>query len=106
MPFSTSLLGEYIAKSEQTTALQIYITTYILLGSAFNLLWWYARSRGRLLVNDASTSRVKGIQTEYILGTLACCIALVSSFFSWLLGLVICAGMFAFFALAGRREVS
>ncbi len=44
VPFSTALLAENLQRSapDRLTAILVYLCTYILLGSSFILLWWYA----------------------------------------------------------------
>jgi uncharacterized membrane protein len=105
MPFTNGLLGYSLAQPAQlSTAVLIYIALYILLGTSFNLLWWYASSGRRLLNAEADARQINRVRREYVLGTLTCCIAFVGTFYSWVVGIIVCAGMFGFFAIAGLRD--
>ncbi len=42
VPFTTSLLAEYIGHSEQTVAAMIYMGNFFVIAIFFNLLWRYA----------------------------------------------------------------
>jgi uncharacterized membrane protein len=73
VPFTTSLLAEYIAgpKVNQREVAAIYSGVFILIAVAFNLLWHYAAKERRLLDDAAHPAHVDGINRSFRLGPLA-----------------------------------
>ncbi len=84
VPFSTSLLAEYVTSSEtnQRIVASVYSGVFILVSVFFNLLWRYAAKERRLLDDSAHPARVKGVTDSYRVGpifyALALALALVS----------------------------
>ncbi|HEU5440629.1 MAG TPA: TMEM175 family protein [Ktedonobacterales bacterium] len=70
VPFTTGLLPHYTNPRDETTAAVIYSGNYFVLAIAFNVLWWYASHRGRLLTADHDPAAIQAITRRYRFGPL------------------------------------
>ena len=68
VPFTTSLLAEYIGHSEQRVAAMVYMGNFFVIAIFFNLLWRYAAQGHRLLAYNVSEDEVRSINRTYTLG--------------------------------------
>jgi uncharacterized membrane protein len=69
VPFPTALVAEYVPRpGPAVVAAAVFNGAYIVLALAFNLLWHYAASGGRLLRADAAPEAVEAITRDYRLG--------------------------------------
>lgn len=102
IPVPTALLAEYLPRPELHDAALIYSGTNLVMAVCFDLLWFYASYRGRLLGKNVDLLSALAISRQYALGPLFYLIALglawinvpASIVFNFLLAL--------FFALPGR----
>lgn len=79
VPFSTSLLAEYVTTPSQTdksVVASVYSGVFILISIAFNLLWRYAAKERRLLDAAAHQTHIDTINRSFRFGPLAYVIAL------------------------------
>ncbi len=88
IPFSTALLAEYIGRSEARTAALVYIGTYILADCFFNLMWWSARSKFRLIDKNINPQLLKVLSREHTIALVSYLAAFVIAFFSPVAGLI------------------
>ena len=96
VPFSTSLLAEYIGQNEQQTAIAIYGVTYCLMALVYDLMWNYAY-RNKFTLPNADERILRAIKRIYDVGIFYTLFALVVSHFSVIAGLVLYALMFAIY---------
>lgn len=86
IPFSTALLAEYIERGEARTAALFYIGTYILASGFFNLMWWYAANKYRLIDKSTNPQLLKTMSKEHtramVFYIIAFCLAFISVFAS------------------------
>jgi TMEM175 potassium channel family protein len=71
IPFPTSLVAAHIGdplRGNQQTAMVAYGITMTLTATMFNVVWFYAIRRERLLRDDADRRVVRGISRTFVLG--------------------------------------
>jgi uncharacterized membrane protein len=102
VPFSTSLLAEYVRSSDvtdQRVVAVVYSGMFILVSIAFNLLWRYAAKERRLLDDEAHPTRVKVVTDSYRVGPLFYVVALALALVSIPASLVLNIVLAIYFAL-------
>lgn len=96
VPFSTSLLAEYIGKNEQQIAVAIYGITYCFMALVYALMWNYAY-KNKFTVPDVNDNLLRAIKKIYDIGIIYTLIALAVSFLSVIGGLILYTLMFAIY---------
>ena len=96
VPFSTSLLAEYINQEEQQTAIAIYGVTYCFIALVYYLMWNYAY-KNKFTVPDADEKILKGTKRIYVVGIFYTLFAFAISFASVILALVLYTFMFCIY---------
>jgi uncharacterized membrane protein len=96
VPFSTSLLAEYINQEEQQTAIAIYGITYCFMALVYDLMWNYAY-KYKFTLPDADDRILRAIKRIYDVGIFYTLFAFAVSFVSVIAGLVLYAFMFAIY---------
>jgi uncharacterized membrane protein len=72
LPFPTAVLAEYLPEQVgRNAAVAFYSGTLVVIAVLFNLAWWYAADRGRLLDPKADRKAVRTIFGRYALGPAA-----------------------------------
>lgn len=104
VPFPTALLGAYIQHSQGYVAALIYSGTFIVTALLFNLLWWYAARKGRLLDQQAEAQAVQTITRQYGWGPWLYGAAFVLAPVSVLASIALNLLLAIFFALPGKRS--
>jgi len=102
VPFPTALLSEYIKYQDANVAAAIYSGTYLTIAALFNLLWWYASKKGRLLDKNADLCLVDNISKQYILAPPLYAIAFVFAFIYPAACITMCFVLAIFFAFTGK----
>jgi TMEM175 potassium channel family protein len=87
LPWPTALVAAYIRDPDgRRVAAAVYGLTMVAIAVMFNLVWWYAANRGRLLVPGVDSAAVARASRSYLLGPLvygvAALIALINPFVS------------------------
>jgi uncharacterized membrane protein len=68
LPFTTALAAEYLKDEGERTAVMVYSGWLVVSAVVFNLLWWYAAHRGKLLAPGTSAAVIRGIDRSYLMG--------------------------------------
>lgn len=68
IPFPTALLSEFLGRSGEATATQVYTGWFFITAAVFNRLWWYAATRADLLDPAVDRQAVAGVTRRYNLG--------------------------------------
>ncbi|HLZ71656.1 MAG TPA: TMEM175 family protein [Dehalococcoidia bacterium] len=68
VPFTTSLLSEYIGHREERLAAVLYCGTFVLISLFWNLVWRYAAWRHRLLHSDLDEAAVARLSRRNAVG--------------------------------------
>jgi uncharacterized membrane protein len=90
MPFPNALLAEYLLEPEQQgVAIGVYGLAMMALAVMFNLVWWYAGWRRRLLRPDCDYRLVRKVLNSYLMGPVVYGIGVVLSFFAPVISLII-----------------
>jgi uncharacterized membrane protein len=90
MPFPNALLAEYLLEPEQQrVAIGVYGLAMMALAVMFNLVWWYAGWKHRLLRPDCDYRHVRKVLNSYLMGPVVYGIGVVISFFAPVVSLVI-----------------
>jgi uncharacterized membrane protein len=101
VPFPTSLLARYADQKDAHLAAAVYCGLLTLIAIAFNLVWWYAAHRNRLL-SAGHDGGGQAVTRRYMLGPLLYLVAAGVAFLSVPAALLICVAMALFFALPYR----
>lgn len=102
LPFPTGLLAEYMLHAEGKVAASLYAVTVLAISMAFNGLWLHAIKSSRLLTNNSSlssTTEVRQITEQNRYSPPFYLAAFIASFYSEILGIVICFFAAVFFAI-------
>ena len=99
VPFTTSLLAEYIGHSEQRVAAMVYMGNFFVIAIFFNLLWRYAAQGHRLLAYNVSEDEVRSINRAYTLGPPVYLLCFAIAYFSVPLALGVTIALVIFYAL-------
>jgi uncharacterized membrane protein len=103
VPFPTALLAAYLNTPGANAAAAFYCGTYVLIGLAYNLLW-YSATRGRRLIKPEVTSQhLTKIRQAYLLGLFVYSAAVLLSFANALAGLFVCSALWGFWASLDYR---
>jgi uncharacterized membrane protein len=69
LPWPTALVAEYIRDpAGRHVAAAVYGLTMVAIAVMFNLVWWYAANRGRLLIPGVDPAAVARASRSYLLG--------------------------------------
>jgi uncharacterized membrane protein len=104
IPFPTAVLAAYIDKPDQTAAAVFNSITYFFIAVSFNLLWWSAAYKKRLLDPRSDTEMVKAITFSYYFGPPLYLLSGLLAFFSVAASLLLVLGLAFFFAFS-RSEI-
>lgn len=99
VPFTTSLLAEYIERPDARVAAAIYSGVYVWIAIFYNVLWRYAIGGGRLLHETHDRHRVRKITQQYMVGPILYLVAFAADFVSVTACIVINLLLAFFFAL-------
>ncbi len=100
LPYPTAVLAAYLRVPDARTAATVfYGGTLTFTAIAFNAVWRYAASRGRLLRPDADARLVAWVSREYLFGPVLYATATVVGFFNVWVSLGITALLAALFFL-------
>ncbi len=89
IPFPTSLLSEFLGRSGEATATQVYTGWFAITAFTFNRLWWYASSRAHLLDPAIDGPAIAGVSRRYMLGLVGYVAAFLLSFVNAVASLVL-----------------
>src|SRR5439155_8721212 len=69
LPWPTALVAEYIRDpAGRHVAAAVYGLTMVAIAVMFNLVWWYASNRGRLLIPGVDAAAIAATNRSYLLG--------------------------------------
>lgn len=80
IPFPTSLLSEFLGRSGEATATQVYTGWFMITSIVYNRLWWYAARKADLLDPAVDRQSVAGVTRRYNLGLIGYAAAFALSF--------------------------
>ena len=101
VPFSTSILAEYLDKRDSHTAITIYAFTFFMMALSYNLMWRYAYKR-RFTKQDTNRIFLRATKNIYNIWLLYTIIAMIVSFFSVIASLALYALMFGVYSFPER----
>ena len=69
IPFPNALLAEYTLELQlRSVAAAVYGLAMLALAILFNVVWWYAGGRGRLMRDDCDDAKVRKVLNSYLIG--------------------------------------
>jgi len=105
VPFPTAVLAEHLPDPDsRTPAAVFYGGTLVVTAISFNVLWWAARGRRRLIGADAHPEGVRTITFRYGMGPLSYGMATAVALVNVWASLAIHLGLALMYALSERRE--
>jgi uncharacterized membrane protein len=104
VPFSTSLVTEYLRFPAAKLACAVYGGVFVLMSLAFNLLWYGVLSDRTLLKADASAQVIERINRNYRIGTPVYVAATAAAFVSPYVTIAVCTALWIFWAFTARGE--
>jgi len=97
LPFPTKLVGDYLQKPGEESAVLAYAATFVVM-AAMHLLWWqYARRGRRLIAEDVPESTLRGVDLAYGPGVPIYGIAFLVAFASPLASVLLTFAIAAFY---------
>jgi uncharacterized membrane protein len=102
IPYPTAVLATYLETPAATVAGAFFAGTYVLLGVAYNLLWYAAIRGNGLLRRDVTPEMVEARTRRFWLGPPLYLVATAAAFLSVFLSVGICAALAIFWAVTGR----
>ena len=103
VPFPTALLSEYYLTDEADVACAVYAGSFALICVSYNLLWWSANYKGKLLKESVTDSFRKEVSMKFFLGIPSYLIAVVAAFINVHVCMVICSVLWIFWAFSMRN---
>lgn len=104
VPFSTSLVTQYLQYPAAKVACAVYGATFVLISLAYSLLWHGLRQDRTLFRPDASREVIARIDHNYRVGPPAYALATAGAFVSPYVTIAICTGLWLFWAFTARAE--
>jgi uncharacterized membrane protein len=97
--YPTAILAKYILSPAFNIAAAFYCGTMVLISIAYNLLWYSAAYKRRLVKDDISDVLIIKIRNAYWLGFFIYIVTFVISFFLPFIGLLICISLWIFWTI-------
>lgn len=104
VPFSTSLVMEYLRTPAAKVACAVYGGTFVLISLAFSLLWYGFLHDPAVLVPGGSEQVIRRIDRSYSVGPPAYILAAAGAFISPYITVGICTVLWVFWAFTARGE--
>lgn len=104
VPFSTSLVTQYLQYPAAKVACAVYGATFVLISLAYSLLWYGLRHEPGLFRPDAPREVIERIDHNYRVGPPAYILATLGAFVSPYVTIAICTGLWVFWAATARSE--
>ena len=98
VPFPTSLMAQYLTTPVAAVTCAIYSGVFVVINVAYNLLWWSAAHRHRLLNPGVSPAQVKSLTRKILIGFPLYLLATLLAFWNPYVSLGICSGLWIFWA--------
>ena len=101
-PFTTSLVADHITSSDSGTAAVVYSGSFLLLATAWNLIWRYASGPHRLIAEHITAAQVKAFTRNFYVGPVFYTVALLVALVSGIASVVLILGVAVFYAVGTR----
>lgn len=98
LPFSTSVLAAYLNRPGVNCAAAFYCGTYILINIGYNLLWFAAAYRRRLIKAQVSQRTLDRVRTAYQLAFPIYVLATLAALWNAYLGLLVTSSLWVLWA--------
>ena len=106
LPFPTAVLGSHLSDVDrQQTAVAFYAFGLLLPSAAWLVIWLYASYRGRLIDPKLDPSFTRYLTRQYIVSCVMHLIALITSFFQPVFGLILATGLTLIYLLPSKSPV-
>jgi len=102
LPWPTALVAEYIRDPDgRHVAAAVYGLTMVAIAIMFNVVWWYAAKRGRLLIPGLDPEAVARAGRNYLLGPIVYGVAVLVAPLNAFVSLSIYAALAVYWLLPG-----
>ena len=102
LPWPTALVAEYIRDADgRHVAAAVYGLTMVAIAVMFNVVWWYASSRGRLLVDGLDPAAIAKASRNYLVGPIVYGVAVLVAPWNAFVSLSIYAALAVYWLLPG-----
>ena len=102
VPFPTAVLAEYLGRPGERTAAALYVGSFVLTSTAFNVFWATATKRG-LVKHTVPAAVVARIRNAYRFGFCVYAVATLLSLWSAPLGLAACLSLWIYWSVLSYR---
>jgi uncharacterized membrane protein len=102
--FPTAVLAKFVNTPAFNIASALYCGTMVLISIAYNLLWFSAAYKRRLVKDEISDALIIYIRNAYWLGFFIYLVAFIISFFLPFLGLSICISLWIFWTILNYNK--
>lgn len=100
VPFPTSLVAQYLTTPVAAVTCALYSGVFVVINVTYNLLWWSAAHRHRLLKPGVSPAQVKSLTRKLLIGFPLYLLATLLAFWNPYVSLGICSGLWIFWAFS------
>ncbi len=100
VPFPTSLMAQYLTTPVAAVTCAVYSGVFVVINVAYNLLWWSAAHRHRLLKSGVSPAQVKSVTRKLLIGFPLYLLATLLAFWNPYVSLGICSVLWIFWAFS------
>ena len=97
LPFPTKLVGDYLQKPGEQSAVLAYAATFVVMATMHQVWWQYARRGRRLIAEEVPESALRGVDLAYRPGIPIYAAALLVAFASPLASVVLTFAIAAFY---------
>jgi uncharacterized membrane protein len=97
--FPTAVLGKYINSPAFNIAAAFYCGSMVIISVAYNLLWFSAAYKRKLVKDEITDALIVKIRNAYWFGFSVYLMAFIISFYLPLIGLLICISLWIFWTL-------
>lgn len=104
VPFPTQLVADYFGHEGEQTAALVYSGWFAIIAIFFNILWWWASYKNRLLDKNADRQLVRTISQRYALGPFLYLLAFGLAFINVPASLILNFVLAIFFALPSKLQ--
>jgi uncharacterized membrane protein len=104
VPFPTAIVAQYFATPAARVACAVYAGQFILIGIGFNLLWWSATYRRRLVRHDVSPALLTSVTRSAMVGPLCYAGAALLALWSAYASLAACFVLMLFWAASAYER--
>lgn len=104
--YATAMLARFFTTGAVHVATAFYTGLFVVINLAFNLLWYLASRDRSLLRPEITTAQIRHMRRNYFYGLPVHCAAFGLSFFQPVAALLLCIGLWIYWAITSGKVVT